>query len=175
MSLYLNEIQIAQVLDQLCSQIAAELGATDQLVVIGIRSRGKILARRVQQGLSNKLGRLIPCGTLDITMYRDDLNRHKADSQPFVRPTEIDFDINGKTVLLVDDVLFTGRSVRAAMDAMTDLGRPEVVRLAVLIDRDSRQLPIRADYIGRKINVPADKSIQVSLRETDGIEQITIE
>lgn len=175
MSLLLNEKQIAALLERMCSEIAADLGAQEQLVVIGIRSRGEILARRVKDCLGELLGREIPCGTLDITLYRDDLNEPQTEGQLFVQPTEIDFDVNGKTVLLVDDVLFTGRSVRAAMDALTDLGRPRAVRLAVLIDRGSQELPIRADYVGQKVDVAADRSVRVRLRETDQTEEITVE
>jgi pyrimidine operon attenuation protein/uracil phosphoribosyltransferase len=175
MSLLLNEKEIAEVLERLCGEIARDLGSQEELVVIGIRSRGEILAARAARCLSRLLRREIPCGTLDITLYRDDLNEPQSDSPPLVRPTEIDFDVNGKTVLLVDDVLFTGRSVRAAMDALTDLGRPRAVRLAVLIDRGNHELPIRADYVGRKVEVEPGRSVQVRLRETDQIEQITVE
>ena len=109
--------------------------------------------RRLAERLSRKLGRPVPCGTLDITLYRDDLNAPHSGSQPLVRTTEIGFDIDNKTIILVDDVLYTGRSTRAAMDALIDLGRPKAIRLAVLVERAGRELPIQADYTGYKADV----------------------
>ena len=162
-------------MESLVEQIASELGTHSRLVVIGIRSRGEILAKRLGTMLSNRLGKEIPIGTLDITLYRDDLNEPRSDGQLLVRPTEIHFDVNEATIILVDDVLFTGRSVRAAMDALTDLGRPEAVRLAVLIDRGRHELPIRADYCGHKADVEEPESVHVLLEETDGLEQVILE
>ena len=117
----------------------------------------------------------MPCGTLDITLYRDDLNSPKSGTQPQVRTTEIGFDIDDKIIILVDDVLYTGRSARAAMDALIDLGRPKAIRLAVLVDRAGREFPIQADYAGYKANAKPDEMVQVFLKESDGKEQVIVE
>ena len=115
------------------------------------------------------------CGTLDITLYRDDLNNPQGNSQPQVRTTEIGFDIDDKIIILVDDVLYTGRSARAAMDALVDLGRPKAVKLAVLVDRKGRELPIQADYAGYKTDTDPGKLVQVNLVESDGRDEVVIE
>lgn len=175
MKTLLNEIQINQILDSISRDIIAELGSRKKLVVIGIRSRGEILAQRLCQRLTRKMKKEIPCGTLDITLYRDDIHDPQGAVQPQVRSTEIDFDVNETTVLLVDDVLHTGRSVRAALDALTDLGRPKAIRLAVLVDRGSHELPIHADYVGLRSEIPEDETVLVQLKETDQIEQVTVE
>ena len=175
MKILLNENQISQILDTISRDIAADLSSRKKLVIIGIRSRGEILAQRISKRLSELAGKEIPCGTLDITLYRDDIHDPHGTTQPRVRATEIDFDINETTLLLVDDVLHTGRSVRAALDALTDLGRPRAIRLAVLVDRGSHELPIHADYVGLKVEVSSQESVQVQLQETDQIEQVTVE
>jgi len=143
------------------------------LALVGIRSRGEILAQRLQKMIQPRLGS-IDRGTLDITLYRDDLDR-MGYQQPKVRSTEIDFNIDDRLIILVDDVLNTGRSVRAALDALIDLGRPCAIRLAVLIDRGHRELPIRADYVGKTIDAPPDKRVQVCLKEVDDKEQAFLE
>ena len=117
----------------------------------------------------------VPCGTLDITLYRDDLNSPNATTQPLVRTTEIGFDVDDKIIILVDDVLYTGRSARAAMDALIDLGRPKAIRLAVLVDRVGRELPIQADYAGYKADTLPGKLVQVNLVESDGKDEVVIE
>ncbi len=175
MKILLDEKQIDQILDRISSNIADDLGSHKELVVIGIRSRGEILAERLCSKLGRLLGKEIPFGTLDITLYRDDIHDPAGDIQPQVRTTEIDFDIHKTTILLVDDVLHTGRSVRAALDALTDLGRPRTIRLAVLVDRGSHELPIHADYVGIKSEVAEEESVRVQLKETDQIEQVTVE
>jgi pyrimidine operon attenuation protein/uracil phosphoribosyltransferase len=175
MKVVLSSKQIEQILRELASRISSEIPNECDIAVIGIRSRGEVLAERLSNKLSKKLGRDVPCGTLDITLYRDDLNSPQGEGQPQVRTTEIGFDIDGKIIILVDDVLYTGRSTRAAMDALIDLGRPRAIRLAVLVDRAGRELPIQADYAGYKTDVAPGKLVQVSLVESDGKDEVIVE
>ncbi len=167
--------QIKQALADLVDKIISDTRAHPDIAVIGIRSRGEILAQRLSALLSQKLDKDVPCGTLDITLYRDDLNSPQGNAQPQVRTTEIGFDIDQKVIILVDDVLYTGRSTRAAMDALIDLGRPRVIRLAVLVDRGGRELPIQADYTGFKTDAAPGQSVQVNLVESDGKDEVVIE
>ena len=171
----LDSEQIGGLLDDLAGSIIAETPPELDIVTVGIRSRGEILAQRLSGRLSQRLGRHIPHGTLDITLYRDDLNAPQGDTQPQVRTTEIGFDINDKIIVLVDDVLYTGRSARAAMDALIDLGRPKAIRLAVLVDRDGREFPIQADYAGYRSDAAPDRLVKVFLSESDGKEQVIVE
>jgi len=175
MKIILDSGQIEQVLKDLTGRILSEIPAEMDIAVIGIRSRGEVLAQRLSGQLSQKLGKDVPCGTLDITLYRDDLNSPQGTAQPLVRTTEIGFDIDDKIIILIDDVLYTGRSARAAMDALIDLGRPRAIRLAVLVDRIGRELPIQADYAGYKADAAPGKLVQVSLVESDGKDQVVIE
>lgn len=175
MKTLLNAEQITATVDRLFETIVSDVKPELDLAIIGLRSRGEILAQRLGCKLQQRLGRDIPSGTLDITLYRDDLNAPRSGSQPTVRTTEIEFDVNDKVILLVDDVLHTGRSVRAAMDALTDLGRPRMVRLAVLVDRGDQELPIRADYVGIRADVEPSESIKVHLVEEDGIDEVIVE
>jgi len=175
MKVILNSEQIEQILNQLASRIISDTPGELDIAIIGIRSRGEILAQRLSRRLSEKLGKDIPYGTLDITLYRDDLGSTQADTQPQVRTTEIGFDIDDKIIILVDDVLYTGRSTRAAMDALIDLGRPKAIRLAVLVDRAGREFPVQADYAGYKTDIAPGKLVQVFLSESDGKEQVIIE
>jgi len=175
MKVILDSGQIEQVLKDLTGRILSETPAEMDIAVIGIRSRGEVLAQRLSGQLSRKLGKDVPCGTLDITLYRDDLNSPQGTAQPLVRTTEIGFDIDDKIIILVDDVLYTGRSARAAMDALIDLGRPRAIRLAVLVDRVGRELPIQADYAGYKADAAPGKLVQVSLVESDGKDEVVIE
>jgi len=175
MKVILNSGQIKQILKDLTSRIVSEIPAEVDIAVIGIRSRGEIIAQRLSGLLSRKMNRDIPCGTLDITLYRDDLNSHYGVSQPQVRTTEIGFDIDDKIIILVDDVLYTGRSTRAALDALIDLGRPKAIRLAVLVDRAGREFPIQADYTGYKTDVAPGESVRVNLIESDGKDEVVIE
>ena len=174
MKVILNKEQIAATLNDLTERIAADITPKVDIAVIGIRSRGEILAQRLSTALETKNGKPIPSGTLDITLYRDDLNDPHGAEQPTVRSTEINFDISEKIILLVDDVLYTGRSVRAAMDALIDFGRPKAIRLAVLVDRGGHELPIQADYSGIKVNVKNEESVEVNLLETDDIDQVIV-
>jgi pyrimidine operon attenuation protein/uracil phosphoribosyltransferase len=175
MKAILNAEQIEQLLSKLANHILAETPDEVDVAVIGIRSRGEILAQRLSKRLSRKLGKKVPCGTLDITLYRDDLNSPQTTAQPVVRTTEIGFDVNDKIIVLVDDVLYTGRSARAAMDALIDLGRPKAIKLAVLVDRKGREFPIQADYAGYKTKVAPGKLVQVNLVESDGKDEVIIQ
>jgi pyrimidine operon attenuation protein/uracil phosphoribosyltransferase len=171
----LNSEKIGEILDDITGEIVSEAGKSCDIAVIGIRSRGEILAQRLTEKLSKSLDKEVPCGVLDITLYRDDLNSLQGHEQPEVRTTEIRFDIDDKLIVLVDDVLYTGRSTRAALDALIDLGRPDVIKLAVLVDRAGREFPIQADYIGVKSDVKPGKRVQVNLVESDGEDVVVIE
>jgi pyrimidine operon attenuation protein/uracil phosphoribosyltransferase len=143
-----------------------------RLILVGMHTRGVPLAERLAANIANYEGLSIPVGALDISLYRDDLS--SLELQPIVQLTDIPVNIDGKSVVLVDDVLYTGRSIRAAMDALIDLGRPLDIQLAVLIDRGHRELPVRADYIGKNIPSSRDEDIQVQLKEVDGVDGVTI-
>ena len=175
MTLILHSEQIEQILKDLANRIVSENQQNLDIVIIGIRSRGEILAQRLSSLLSEHIGKDIPCGTLDITLYRDDLNSPQGHTQPHVRTTEIGFSIDDKIIILVDDVLYTGRSTRAAMDALMALGRPKAIKLAVLIDRGGRELPIQADYTGYKTDAEPGKLVQVNLVESDGKDEVVVE
>ena len=138
----------------------------ENLALIGIRTRGVFLARRIAQEIKNIQGVEVPMGILDITLYRDDLTL--VATQPVVRQTSIDFDINDRKIILVDDVFFTGRTIRAALDALVDFGRPAIIQLAVLVDRGHRELPIRADFVGKNIPTSKFQNVRVILDESDG-------
>jgi pyrimidine operon attenuation protein/uracil phosphoribosyltransferase len=168
-----DEDDLARFVDHLVSGIAADFPPDKWLNVVGIRTRGETLAGRIAAALE-KLGyKSLGRGVLDITLYRDDLS--EIGPRPMVRPTRIDVDLDARPLLLVDDVLFTGRSVRAALDALSDFGRPAAIRLAVLVDRGGRELPIQPDYVGLKLtDVPRTHHVQVRLRETDGVDEIEV-
>ena len=166
--------EMAGLFGELAAKIAAEISDGASVALVGIRSRGETIAQRLQRILRESHGMNVERGTLDITLYRDDLNQ-VGHQQPQVRATEIDFSIDDRVIVLVDDVLNTGRSVRAALDALIDYGRPRAIRLAVLIDRGHRELPIRADYVGREVTVPKDTRVYVCLREVDDSERIILE
>ncbi len=142
------------------------------LILVGMHTRGVPLAGRLAANMETLEGLKIPVGALNISLYRDDLS--SLNQQPAVPQTDIPVNIDGKSVVLVDDVLYTGRSIRAAMDALIDLGRPRSIQLAVLVDRGHRELPIRADYVGKNIPSSRDEEIQVQLLETDGLERVVI-
>jgi len=167
--------QIEKTLENITELIISDNPPDLDIAVIGIRSRGEVLAKRLSDRLSDKLRKEVLCGTLDITLYRDDLNNPQGNSQPQVRTTEIGFDIDDKIIILVDDVLYTGRSARAAMDALIDLGRPKAIKLAVLVDRKGREFPIQADYAGYKTDIDPGKMVQVNLVESDGKDEVVIE
>ena len=175
MKVILDSQQINRILDDLAARIVAENPGQVDIAAIGILSRGEILAQRLSALLAKKLDRDIPCGTLDITLYRDDLNSPQTSNQPQVRITDIGFGIDDKIIVLVDDVLYTGRSARAAMDALIDLGRPKAIRLAVLVERAGREFPIQADYAGYKLDAEPGKLVQVNLVESDGKDHVVVE
>jgi pyrimidine operon attenuation protein/uracil phosphoribosyltransferase len=174
MKTLLDTEQVNKTICQIVEQIKSDIPADVDIAIIGIRSRGEILAQRLHNALVGHFSGRLLSGTLDITLYRDDLNEPK-ETQPTVRSTEIDFDITDKLILLVDDVLHTGRSVRAAMDALTDFGRPRLMRLAVLVDRGHHEYPICADYVGMKTEVDQSRSVYVNFTETDKEDRVTIE
>lgn len=144
----------------------------ENLLLVGMHTRGVPLARRIASNIEEFEDVKIPVGTLDISFYRDDLA--SLDIKPVVHNTDIPVSVNDMAIVLVDDVLYTGRSIRAAMDALTDLGRPKIIQLAVLIDRGHRELPIRADYVGRNLPSSIHEEIQVRLKETDGVDEVAI-
>jgi len=160
-------------LRRMADEIVEQAGGGEDVVLVGIKTRGVTLAERIGAKIAAIEGTKPSVGALDITLYRDDL-RLKAE-QPVVRSTEISFPIKGRTVVLVDDVLFTGRTIRAAMDALMDLGRPRIIRLAVLVDRGHRELPIRPDYIGKNLPTSRRESVAVLLREHDGVDRVVIQ
>ncbi len=174
METLLNTKQVNEAIREIVEQIKSGIPAHTDIAIIGIRSRGEILAQRLNTTLKGHFSGRLLSGTLDITLYRDDLNEPK-ETQLAVRSTEIDFDITDKLILLVDDVLHTGRSVRAAMDALTDFGRPRLMRLAVLVDRGHHEYPICADYVGIKTEVDQSRSVHVHFTETDKEDRVTIE
>ena len=154
-------------------EIVEKHAGTAGLVLVGIQRRGVPLARRIARAIADNEGVEIPVGALDITFYRDDLSL--VAQQPVVKGTQIPFDLNGHTVVLVDDVLYTGRTIRAAMDALIDFGRPQAIRLAVLVDRGHRELPIRADHVGKNVPTSPEELVKVHLEETDGEDAVEIE
>ena len=146
----------------------------ENVALVGIRTRGVPIAKRLAAMLHDITGADVPTAALDITLYRDDLMGHAVGTQPVVRRTEVPFPIDGRHILLVDDVLYTGRTIRAALDALIDFGRPRTIQLAVLVDRGHRELPIRADYVGRNIPTSPQQSVQVHLTELDGHDQVEV-
>jgi len=164
--------ELRRVLIRIAYEILERNKGTQDLVLIGIRRRGVPLAQRLQKIIEELEGVKVPLGSLDITLYRDDLTTLTV--YPRVQRTEIPFDITDKKVILVDDVLFTGRTVRAALDALIDLGRPKNIQLAVIIDRGHRELPIRADYVGKNVPTSLKEEIAVQVQEIDGVDQVLI-
>jgi pyrimidine operon attenuation protein / uracil phosphoribosyltransferase len=154
-------------------EIVEKQAGTEGLALIGIQRRGVPLAHRIAAAIGDHEGTVVPVGALDITFYRDDLSL--VAQQPIVKGTEIPFDLNGATVVLVDDVLYTGRTIRSAMDALIDFGRPQAIRLAVLVDRGHRELPIRADHVGKNVPTSREELVRVLLDETDGDDGVEIE
>jgi pyrimidine operon attenuation protein/uracil phosphoribosyltransferase len=168
-----TEKDIETCLNQMCDQVLNRHPRLDEMVLVGIRTGGVYLAERIRQRILQKRGIDLPTGIIDITLYRDDWTR--LTQTPEVKKTEIHFPIEDKNVLLVDDVLFTGRTIRAAIDALLDLGRPRRVELAVLIDRGHRELPIQANYVGKTLETSRKDSVNVELRELIGVDQVVIE
>lgn len=171
-STVLSQEEIKKTLYRLTHQILENHPHTSEIVLIGIETRGVYLAKRIQAVIKEIEGTEIPLGILDITLYRDDLTTVGA--KPNVKATRIDFDLNDMTVILIDDVLFTGRTIRAALDEIMDFGRPLKVELLVLVDRGHRELPIRADFVGKNIPTSADEIVRVCLEEVDGKDEVVI-
>ncbi|NLG32378.1 MAG: bifunctional pyr operon transcriptional regulator/uracil phosphoribosyltransferase PyrR [Syntrophomonadaceae bacterium] len=169
----MNELDMKRALTRIGHEIIERNNGVQDLVLIGIRRRGGPLAQRLASNIEQIEGKKIPVGILDITLYRDDLTT--LASQPQVHRTEVNFDISGKKVVLVDDVLYTGRTVRAALDALIDLGRPQHIQLAVLIDRGHRELPIKADFVGKNVPTSRHEVIAVYVKEFDGIDEVVIQ
>ena len=167
--------RIGRTVTRIAHEIIERNRALDELAIIGIRSRGVPLARRLASAVAEISGQEVPTGALDITLYRDDLMRHAIGAQPVVRSTDIPFSIDDKRILLVDDVLYTGRTIRAALDALIEFGRPKTIQLVVLVDRGHRELPIKADYVGKNVPTSPAESVQVHLTEIDGVDEVEIE
>jgi len=163
--------QIQRAIARISHEILERNSGIENVVMVGMHSRGIPIAQRLGASISQIERSSIPVGILDIGLYRDDLSEN---STPKMRPTDIPVDINQQTVILVDDVLYTGRSIRAAMDAISDLGRPNQIQLAVLIDRGHRELPIRADYVGKNVPTSRAEDVRVRLEETDGLDEVII-
>jgi pyrimidine operon attenuation protein/uracil phosphoribosyltransferase len=167
--------RIGRTLTRIAHEIVERNKGTDDLALVGVRTRGVPIARRLARTLREITGHEIPTGSLDITLYRDDLMRHAVGPQPLVRKTDIQFSIDNRKILLVDDVLYTGRTTRAALDALIDYGRPKAIQLIVLVDRGHRELPIKADYVGKNLPTSPEESVQVRLTEIDGEDEVVLE
>ncbi|MBI5799524.1 MAG: bifunctional pyr operon transcriptional regulator/uracil phosphoribosyltransferase PyrR [Verrucomicrobia bacterium] len=168
-SLLLDAASLSRALTRIAHEVVERNESGADVVLVGVQTGGVHIAHRLAKTLGELWGQPIPCGSLDVNMHRDDLANHLA---PTVHPTRIPGDITGKTVVLVDDVLFSGRTTRAALDALNDFGRPRRVQLAVLIDRGHRELPIKADFIGKKIVTRANERVNVKLNEADGEDSV---
>lgn len=169
----LNADDIARVIGRISHEIVERAHGAADVILLGIQTRGVPLARRIGARMSDIEGQPVPTGALDITMYRDDLRTRGARA---LHVTDIPAEgIDGRLVILVDDVLFSGRTVRAALDALSDIGRPRAVQLAVLVDRGHRELPLRADYVGKNIPTSRDQAVRVRLRERDGVDEVVVE
>jgi pyrimidine operon attenuation protein/uracil phosphoribosyltransferase len=167
--------RMSRALTRIAHEILERNRGLDELALVGIRTRGVPLARRLARTLHEINGDDVPTGALDITLYRDDLMRNPVGPQPVVRRTEIPFSIDDRKILLVDDVLYTGRTIRAALDALIDFGRPKSIQLVVMVDRGHRELPIKADYVGKNLPTSLSQSVQVHLLEVDGRDEVEIQ
>ena len=167
--------RLSRALTRIAHEIVERNRGIDDLALVGIRERGVPIARRIAKQLHEITGSNVPTGALDITLYRDDLMRQAVGPQPLVRSTDIPFDLDDRVILLVDDVLYTGRTIRAALDALIDFGRPKAIQLVVLVDRGHRELPIKADYVGKNVPTSRRESVQVRLEEVDGHDEVVIQ
>jgi pyrimidine operon attenuation protein / uracil phosphoribosyltransferase len=170
----LEHDDLRRTLRRIAHEIAEKNPDSEGLAVVGIHTRGAVLARRLHVFLGELTGAELPIGDIDISFYRDDVGAKSPASQPVVHASHIDFDVNDRTVVLVDDVLYTGRTVRAAIEALFDYGRPRRVQLAVLCDRGHRELPLRPDYVGKNLPTAREERVNVSLEESDGTDRVTI-
>jgi pyrimidine operon attenuation protein/uracil phosphoribosyltransferase len=175
LSVVLDADRIGRSLTRIAHEILERNRGVDDLALVGIRTRGVPIARRLAKAIEEINGHAIPTGALDITLYRDDLMRTAVGAQPIIRKTEIPFSIDDKRILLVDDVLYTGRTIRAALDALIEFGRPRMIQLVVLVDRGHRELPIKADYVGKNLPTSQTQSVQVHLMEIDGRDEVEIQ
>ncbi|PLR97353.1 bifunctional pyr operon transcriptional regulator/uracil phosphoribosyltransferase PyrR [Bacillus sp. T33-2] len=173
-AMVLDEQAIRRALTRIAHEIIEKNKGIEGCVLVGIRTRGIFLAKRLAEKIQQIEGTAVDVGDLDITLYRDDLTKKTADQEPEVRGSDIPVEITNKKVILVDDVLYTGRTVRAAMDALVDIGRPGAIQLAVLVDRGHRELPIRSDYVGKNIPTSSTEKIVVELAEVDGEDRVSI-
>ena len=174
MALVMDADRMDRTLTRIAHEIAERNRGLENVALVGIRTRGVPIARRIGQRLHEIAGLEVPTGTLDITLYRDDLMRQAVGPQPVVGRTDIPFSIDDRKILLVDDVLYTGRTIRAALDALIDFGRPKAIQLIVLVDRGHRELPIKADYVGKNLPTSLRQSVQVRLQEIDGQDDVVI-
>ncbi|TMN23514.1 bifunctional pyr operon transcriptional regulator/uracil phosphoribosyltransferase PyrR [Lentibacillus cibarius] len=170
----LDQAAMARALTRIAHEIVEKNKGGEHLVLIGIKTRGTPLTKRLQEKIRQIEGVTVPTGELDITLYRDDLEVVASDNDPELKGTEIDADLTNKKVILIDDVLYTGRTVRAAMDAVMDISRPAQIQLGVLVDRGHRELPIRADYVGKNIPTSLKEVITVNLNEIDEHDEVSI-
>ncbi|MBL8140665.1 MAG: bifunctional pyr operon transcriptional regulator/uracil phosphoribosyltransferase PyrR [Acidobacteria bacterium] len=174
-TLVMDASRMARTIARIAHEIAERHRSLETLAFAGVRTRGVPLAQRISRQLAEIGGVEVPVGMLDITLYRDDLMRQPVGPQPLVRRTEIPFSIDDRRILLVDDVLYTGRTVRAALDALIDFGRPKAIHLVVLVDRGHRELPVKADYVGKNLPTSLEQSVQVRFVETDGVDEVTLQ
>jgi pyrimidine operon attenuation protein/uracil phosphoribosyltransferase len=170
----LEHDELRRTLVRISHEISEKNPGPEGLALVGIHTRGALLAQRLHALVGEQTGSEVPLGDIDISFYRDDVGDRGPDAQPQVHASHLDFDLSGRTVVLVDDVLFTGRTVRAAIDALFDYGRPARVQLAVLCDRGHRELPIRPDYVGKNLPTARDERVNVRLEESDGVDEVTI-
>lgn len=170
----LEREDLKRTLQRIAHEIAEKNPEPGGLAIVGIHTRGAVVARRLHALLGELVASAVPLGDIDISFYRDDVGAHSGSSQPVVHASHLDFDLSDRTIVLVDDVLFTGRTVRAAIDALFDYGRPLRVQLAVLCDRGHRELPIRPDYVGKNLPTSHGERVNVRLEETDDVDEVTI-
>jgi len=170
----LDEQAIRRALTRIAHEIIEKNKGIENCVLVGIKTRGIYIAKRLAERIAQIEGNTLPVGELDITLYRDDLSKVTSNDEPLVKGSDIPTDIANKNVILVDDVLYTGRTVRAALDALIDIGRPELIQLAVLVDRGHRELPIRADYVGKNVPTAKSEKIAVHLMEVDDKDHVSI-
>src|SRR5437899_9888452 len=174
MPVVMDADRMGRTLARIAHEILERNRGVEELALVGIRTRGVPLARRLAKAIHEINGHEIPSGALDITLYRDDLMRTAVGAQPVIHKTDIPFSIDDKKILLVDDVLYTGRTIRAALDALIEFGRPKAIQLVVLVDRGHRELPIKADYVGKNLPTSLSQSVQVRLTEIDGRDEVEV-
>ena len=175
MPILMDSERMSRSLTRIAHEIVERNRGVGELALVGVRTRGVPIARRLAAILRDIAGAEVPTGALDITLYRDDLMKTAVGPQPIVRRTEIPFSIDGRRIVLVDDVLYTGRTIRAALDALIDFGRPSTIQLVVLVDRGHRELPIKADYVGKNVPTSRRETIHVRLAEIDGRDEVTLD